>query len=65
MASTNNFINPQVPKLLKDNYASWSIQMKTLFGSQELWKLIFDGFKKPTLEVEAAYTTEEKKTLRE
>ena len=65
MAFTNNTINPQVPKLLKDNYESWSIQMKPLFGSQELCELIFDGFKKPTSEVEAAYTAEEKKALRE
>ena len=63
MASTNNLINPQVPKLLKDNYESWSIQMKALFSSQELLELIFDRFKKPTLEVEAAYTTEEKRLL--
>ena len=65
MASTNNLINPQVPKLLKDNYESWSIQMKALFGSQELWELIFDGFKEPTPEVETAYTAEEKKALKE
>ena len=65
MASTNNLINPQVPKLLKDNYESWSIQMKALFDSQELWELIFDGFKELTPEVEAAYTAEEKKALKE
>ena len=51
--------------LLKDNYESWSIQMKALFGSQKLWELIFDGFKEPTPEVEAAYTAEEKKVLKE
>ena len=65
MASTNNLINSQVPKLLKDNYDSWSIQMKALFGSQELWELIIDGVKEPTPEVEAAYTVEEKKALKE
>ena len=64
MVSTNNLINPQVPKLLKDNYENWSIQMKTLFGSQELWELIIDGFKEPTPEVEAAYTAEEKEALK-
>ena len=58
MASTNNLINPQVFKLLKDNYESWSIR------SQELWVLIFDRFKEPTPEVEAAYTAEEKKALK-
>ena len=64
MASTNNLVNIQVPELLKDNYKSWSIQMKPLFDSQELWELIFDGFKEPITEVEAAYTAEEKKALR-
>ena len=39
--------------------------MKVLFGSQELWELIIDGLKEPTPEVEAAYTAEEKKALRE
>ena len=39
--------------------------MKALLGSQELCELIMDGFKKPTSEVEAAYTAEEKKALRE
>ena len=39
--------------------------MKALFGSQELWELIVDGFKEPTPEVEAAYTAEEKKALKE
>ena len=39
--------------------------MKALFVSQELWELIFDGFKEPTPEVEAAYTVEENKALRE
>ena len=64
MASTNNLINPQVPKLLKDNYESWSIQMKALFSSQELWELIFDGFKEPTLEVEAASPPKRRRLLK-
>ena len=65
MASTNNLVNPEVPKFSKDNYESWSIQMQALFSSQELLELIFDRFKKPTLEVETAYTAEKKKALRE
>lgn len=65
MASTNNLVNPQVPRLLKDNYASWSIQMRALFGSQELWEIIVDRFTEPTPEEEAAYTADEKKVLME
>ena len=39
--------------------------MKALFDSQELWELIFNGLEEPTSEVEATYTAEEKKALRE
>jgi len=65
MTSTNNLVNPQVPKLSKDNYESWAIQMRALFGFQNLWEIIIDGFTEPTPKVEAAYTAEEKKALRE
>ena len=65
MVSTNNLVNSQELKLSKDNYESWSIQMKVLFGSQELWDLIIDGLQEPTPEVEATYTADDKKALRE
>ena len=39
--------------------------MKALFGSQELWELIFNVLKEPTPEVEATYNAQEKKALRE
>ena len=65
MASNNNLVNPQIFKLSKDNYKRWSIQIKALFGSQELWELVIDEFKERTSEVKAAYITEEKKALRE
>ena len=58
MAYTNNLVNPQVPKLSKDNYESWSIQMKAQFSSQELWELTIEGFKEPTPEVEVFYITD-------
>ena len=65
MVSISNLVNPQMPKLLKDNYESWSIQIKALFGSQELWELIVDRFTEPTPRVEAAYTVDEKKAHKE
>ncbi|KAA8521189.1 hypothetical protein F0562_011844 [Nyssa sinensis] len=55
----------QLPKLSKDNYKSWSIQIKALFGSQDLWELITDGYTEPTQQEETAYTTDEKKTPKE
>ena len=65
MSSTNNIVNSQVPKLSKNNYEGWAIQIRALFGSQGLWELIIDGFIEPTTEVEVTYTAEEKKALRE
>jgi len=39
---------------------SWSMQTNILFGSQELWELIVDGFTELTPEVEVVYTVDEK-----
>ena len=60
-----NSVQQHVPKLSKDNYGSWCIQMKALFGSQDLWKTINDGFVESTSEQEAAYDVDEKKAIRE
>ncbi|XP_058076108.1 uncharacterized protein LOC131224772 [Magnolia sinica] len=62
MAST---IQPQIPKLSKDNYEDWCIQMKAFFGSQDLWEIIADGYEEPTTEQEAAYITEQKINLKD
>jgi hypothetical protein len=61
----SNIVQQQIPRLSKDNYGSWSIQMRALFGFQDLWELITDGYKEPTVEEEAEYTADEKKTLKE
>ncbi|KAA8524585.1 hypothetical protein F0562_011008 [Nyssa sinensis] len=61
----NTLFQQQMPKLSKDNYESWSIQIKALFGSQDLWELVTDGYTEPTQQEEAAYTADEKKTLKE
>ncbi|KAA8537373.1 hypothetical protein F0562_026940 [Nyssa sinensis] len=61
----NTLFQQQMPKLSKDNYESWSIQIKVLFGSQDLWELVTDGYTEPTQQEEAAYTADEKKTLKE
>ncbi|XP_074570360.1 uncharacterized protein LOC141826945 [Curcuma longa] len=41
MASTSSL---QVPNLTKDNYRMWSIQMKALLGSLDVWDLVETGY---------------------
>ena len=55
---SSNIVQPKVPKLTKENYESYQIQTKTLFGSQELWELVTDGYVEPKSEQEATYTAE-------
>ncbi|KAM3248393.1 hypothetical protein P3L10_010162 [Capsicum annuum] len=39
---------PIMPAVLKGvNYQFWSLKMKTLFKSQELWHLVENGFRDP------------------
>jgi hypothetical protein len=38
--------------------------MRALFGFQDLWEVITDGFTEPTKEEEAKYTADEKKALK-
>jgi hypothetical protein len=39
--------------------------MRALFGFQDLWEVIIDGFMEPTEEEETEYTVDEKKALKE
>ncbi|XP_023898831.1 uncharacterized protein LOC112010708 [Quercus suber] len=39
--------------------------MKALFGSQELWELVTDGYVEPTSEQEATYNAEQKNLLKD
>ncbi|KAI3690759.1 hypothetical protein L2E82_48966 [Cichorium intybus] len=41
-SNMNNTIHPQIPKLNGKNYYHWSIQMRVLFESQDLWSIIED-----------------------
>ena len=43
MASNNNMLQPQLFRFSNKNYNQWSIQMKVLYQSQELWDIVESG----------------------
>lgn len=47
MDFTTTFFQPQFPRLGKDNYEKWSVQMRVLLASQDLWDLIEKGYEEP------------------
>ncbi|GAV74740.1 DUF4219 domain-containing protein [Cephalotus follicularis] len=47
MASNNNFLQPQLPRFTGKNYHQWSILMKVLYESQELWSLVENSLVEP------------------
>ncbi|XP_028068170.1 uncharacterized protein LOC114270784 [Camellia sinensis] len=64
MANTNNFFQPYFPKLNKENYENWSIQMQVLLASQDLWELVDRGYDEPaTLEDEGNLNDTQKTAL--
>ncbi|KAA0065975.1 integrase [Cucumis melo var. makuwa] len=44
MASNGNMLQPQLSRFSGKNFNQWSIQMKVLYGSQELWDIIERGY---------------------
>ncbi|KAM1168019.1 hypothetical protein ACFX19_030509 [Malus domestica] len=61
----SNLVQLQVPTLKKENYERWCIQFKALFGSQDLWEVVSNGYDEPTTEQEADYTTNQRNTLKD
>ncbi|XP_058188114.1 uncharacterized protein LOC131304763 [Rhododendron vialii] len=54
-----------IPKLTKDNYDNWSIQIRALLGAQDVMEVVEEGYDEPTSkEVETALKEEQKTTLR-
>ena len=43
----NNMLQPQLPRFSGKNYNQWSIQMKVLYGSQDLWDIVETGVEEP------------------
>ncbi|KAK2981446.1 hypothetical protein RJ640_001960 [Escallonia rubra] len=35
------------PKLVKDNYERWSVQMKTFLGGQDVWEAVEEEYVEP------------------
>ena len=51
-----NLLQPQIPKLTTTNYGNWSIQMKALLCSQDIWDMVENGYSEPAgAAAEAAY----------
>ena len=46
-SSTFNYAQTLIPIFEGENYEYWSIQMKTLFISQDLWDLVESGYEEP------------------
>mgnify|MGYP000863171373 FL=1 len=56
----------QVPTLNNNNYDNWSIKMKALLGSQDVWDIIEKGYNEPADDAAfAALTLDQKTTLKD
>lgn len=62
---SSNLVQLQVPKLTKENFETWCIQFKALFGSQDLWEIVSNGCIEPSSEEETLYTAEQKTVLKD
>lgn len=63
MAKENNFFS--LPRLGKEKYENWSIQMRVLLQSQELWESVDQGYQEYSKEEEAKLSDAQKVTLKE
>jgi hypothetical protein len=48
MAQNNNSVQYQIPLFCGENYEYWSVKMRTLLISQDLWMLVSAGYTEPT-----------------
>lgn len=46
-SGSNNNPQPKIPLFAGENYDFWSIKMKILFKSQDLWEIIDEGYSDP------------------
>ncbi|XP_077250369.1 uncharacterized protein LOC143889871 [Tasmannia lanceolata] len=60
---TSNMLQPQLPRFNGKNYNQWSIQMKVLYESQDLWDIVETGIEEP--EDQAALTPQQLNELKD
>jgi hypothetical protein len=63
MAASTTLTNPQIPQFNGKNYEYWSITMKALFSSQDIWELVENKFPKPADAAAYNALTQAKKDL--
>ena len=63
MAASTSLTNPQIPQFNGKNYEYWSITMKALFSSQDIWDLVENGFAEPADAVAYNALTQAEKDL--
>jgi hypothetical protein len=61
----SNLLFPQILKLIKDNFERWKIQIKSLFGSQDLWEIVTNGYTELTEEEFTVATAEQQALVRD
>ncbi|XP_077230180.1 uncharacterized protein LOC143863401 [Tasmannia lanceolata] len=59
----SNMLQPQLLRFNGKNYNQWSIQMKVLYGSQDLWDIVETGVEEP--EDQAALTPQQLNELKD
>ncbi|ONI29883.1 hypothetical protein PRUPE_1G219500 [Prunus persica] len=64
-SSTIENIQNLMPILDGKNYEYWSLQMKTLFISQDLWDLVEDGYEEPEKTLTGKATLESQQAVKE
>jgi hypothetical protein len=52
-----------IPKLTKDNYDNWSIQMRALLGAQDVMEVVEEGYEEPASKEAVTALEEEQKTI--
>ncbi|KAI5323652.1 hypothetical protein L3X38_032724 [Prunus dulcis] len=64
-SSTIGNIQNLMPIFYGENYEYWSVQMKTLFISQDLWDIVEDGYEEQEISKAGKETQEKQQTYKE